>query len=279
LQEIERHVNICLAYGRSSGTWIGKVPFLYTAYALSGKQLAGFTSWAETFRGDSRPEDDIALYLEDVLQIDVLSLETEDRSADEELRYAAERQWHDIHEKRRTGGTRDLDEMTTNRLVQHDVENMVGIIYRQSRENKTSAFGFTNWLLTLDRSAQDVYRNLHNECPALAKTSPLMSADFLLNYLAFGPARRQISKSTEAGLPVFLGSGIVPVMPKELLDIAERVRGENEGLPEYIVRRRVRDQLDKARLRLGPVSMGGLDDVERAYSGMTGTTARRPATI
>ena len=68
-------------------------------------------------------------------------------------------------------------------------------------------------------------------------------------------------------------------MPKELLDIAERVRGENEGLPEYIVRRRVRDQLDKARLRLGPVSMGGLDDVERAYSGMTGTTARRPATI
>jgi hypothetical protein len=278
LQEVERHFNICLAYGRLHGSWIGRVPFLYTVYALSGRSLGAFPSWAETFRGDSRPEDDIALYLEDVFQIDIEDLEESARSVDDDLRYAAEREWHDIHEKRRAGGTRDVDETITGRLIQHDVENMVGIIYRQSRENKGSAFGFTNWFLTLDRSAPDVYRVLRSEFPDLVKSSPLLSPDFLMNYLAFGPVRRRVSKDTKAGLPVFLGNGIVPLVPKELLEIAERVRAENDKAPEYLVRRRVRDQLDKARLRLGPVSVGGLDDVERAYVGRSAVVVPNAST-
>jgi hypothetical protein len=277
LQEIERHFNICLAYsGSQAGTWVGRVPFLYTAYALSGRPLTGFPQWAEIFRGDVRPEDDIALYLEEVFQIAVDDLDQEVRAADEELRFAAERLWHEVHEKRRTGGARDVDEITANRLVLHDVENMVGIIYRQSQEHRASPFGYSNWVVTLDRSAPEVYKALKSECSDLVRSSPLMSAYFLLNYLAFGPIRQRVSKSTEAGLPVFFGSGLVPVMPNELLEIAQRVRTECRDLDESIIRRRVRDELDKARLRIGPVAIGGLDDIERAYGGMTAAVVRRP---
>ncbi len=266
LQEIERHFNICLTYSRMKTGWIGRIPFLYAVYMLGGRRLSGFSSWVENFRGDHRPEDDIANHLKDIFQIEIDSLDNEVKAADVELRYAAERIWTVIHEKRRTGGIRDLDEITARRLMEHDAENMVGVLYRQSQEHRASAFGYENWLITLDRSAPEAYRSLHDECPTLAKSSPLMSPDFLLNYLAFGPVRRRVSKATEAGLPIFLGSSIVPILPQELIEIADRVRRENAGLPEHILRRRVRDDLDKARLRIGPIALGGLDDVDRAYS-------------
>lgn len=93
-----------------------------------------------------------------------------------------------------------------------------------------------------------------------------MSADFLLNYLAFGPVRRQVSKDTEAALPVILEGALLPVLPRELLNVAEKVRTDCKGLPEYVVRRKVRDALDDARRRIGPMAIAGLDEVERAYS-------------
>ena len=40
-------------------------------------------------------------------------------------------------------------------------------------------------------------------------------------------------------------------MPHDILGIADRVRNENEGLPEYVIRRKVRDAIDRARRRKG----------------------------
>ena len=40
-------------------------------------------------------------------------------------------------------------------------------------------------------------------------------------------------------------------MPYDILEIADRVRHENDTLPEYVIRRKVRDAVDKARRRKG----------------------------
>jgi hypothetical protein len=160
----------------------------------------------------------------------------------------------------------DYDPATVLRLARHDVENMIGIIARRKDEDKPASFGHTNWCLTLDRMAPEVYSELRREFSAILRFSPFISADFLINYLAFGPVRRQISKDTEAALPIVLEHVLFPVLPNELLDIANRVRTDNSKLPESIVRRRIRDELDKARVRLGPISMAGLEDVDRALA-------------
>jgi hypothetical protein len=268
LQEIERHFNRCFAYARNPVGWRGRVPFLCMAHALSGRPRAGFGPWAERFLGDSRPEDDIATFLADEFGIDVEDLEDDARRADSDLRYAAEDAWRAVHDKRRAGEHQEFDELARLRLVAHDVENSIGILARRGNEIRPSAFGYTNWCLTLDRSAPLIYQTLRRDFPDLVKASPFISPDFLLNYLTFGPVRRQVSKRTEAAFPVALDQMLFPVLPAELVETAEQVRSENAGLAENVIRRRVRDSLDKARARLGPIASQGLDDVERAWAAM-----------
>jgi hypothetical protein len=173
-----------------------------------------------------------------------------------------------VHEKRRTSDLNEIDDLARLRLIAHDVENSVGILARRGYEVKPSGFGYTNWCLTLDRSAPAVYQQLRREFPDLVKASPFISPDFLLSYLTFGPVRRQVTKRTEAAFPVALDQMLFPVLPPELVDTAERVRAENASVAENLIRRRIRDSLDKARARLGPIASQGLDEVERAWVAM-----------
>jgi hypothetical protein len=267
LEEVERHLNLCLAYGRSRDArqrWTGRVPYLYMAYGLSGRALHSFGLWIERFRGESRPEEDIAEFLEDRFGIDIQDLEEEERKFDSDIKHSADQAWYEVHEKRR-GILSDFD-LTVNRLARHDVENMIGVLAKRAGESKPAAFGFTNWWLTLDRSAPEIFERLRRQFPETIKASPLLSADFLLNYLALGPVRGRISRHTQAALPVILERVFFPMLPPELLEVADRVRTTNANLPEHVVLRRVRDNLDRARARFGPITQGGLDDIERAYA-------------
>jgi hypothetical protein len=96
--------------------------------------------------------------------------------------------------------------------------------------------------------------------------SPVLSADFMVNYLAFGPIRRKVGKAKEAHLPLMMDLGTARYLTPELLAEAESLREDLKSLPDRIVRRRVRDHLDRARLRLGPIAKAGLteiaDDIE-----------------
>jgi len=65
----------------------------------------------------------------------------------------------------------------------------------------------------------------------------------------FGPGRRQISKTDEIHLPIFLDAEISESSPFNILSIASDVRKDNEDLPEYVIRRKVRDAIDAARHR------------------------------
>lgn len=48
IEELESHLYLCLTFARTeTSAWRSRVPFLYTAYALSGRSRAQFASWLE----------------------------------------------------------------------------------------------------------------------------------------------------------------------------------------------------------------------------------------
>ena len=261
VEEVERHINRCVAYVSVwSSTWSGNVPFLIDAYSLSGRGLASFSSWIEYFQGQERPEDDLAEYLLDTFGISREGLEEDEKRASQELRTAVQEAWIAAHTKRRAASTPVLDDIALNRLARHDVENYVGVIERRRRDGD-SPLGYSAWWLTLDRSAQQVRKDVHERLGRAAPPSPVMSADFLVNYLSMGPIRSKVNKVGELGLPIGLDIDGLEGVPGELLLEAEKIRRDSGDLAEHIIRRRVRDHLDSARRRHGRISEEGLRTV------------------
>ena len=84
----------------------------------------------------------------------------------------------------------------------------------------------------------------------------------MMNYLALGPNRMHISRNTEKSLPIALDLRLTEVISPELIDVANDVREKSQDLPEHMIRRRVRDELDAAKSRPGKVAIGGLQAIE-----------------
>ena len=52
VEEVERHMNQCLAYARGGyAQWNGRTPFLAEAFLRSGRAIVSLSSWIETFEG------------------------------------------------------------------------------------------------------------------------------------------------------------------------------------------------------------------------------------
>jgi hypothetical protein len=94
----------------------------------------------------------------------------------------------------------------------------------------------------------------------------VLSPDFLLNYVAFAPRRGRLSKDLQARLPVSLGLEVSEYVPEELVGIAEAVRAEMVDLPEHLIRRKIRDAIDEAKMRKGMLADGGLPAIEEQIS-------------
>ncbi len=128
LEEIEAHMRLSLTYSRwdaSREAWRGHVPFLYGAFALTGRSRAAFGSWLETFRGDRRPVDDVATYLDSQFGIAVRDLSEDAEKVPAEIRTAVRDVWQRIHERRRLGDS-SADPHTALMLADHDTENYLG---------------------------------------------------------------------------------------------------------------------------------------------------------
>ena len=54
--------------------------------------------------------------------------------------------------------------------------------------------------------------------------SPVMSADFMVNYLAFGPVRRKVGKGKQSHLPLLMVFNATRYLTPEILSQAEKVR-------------------------------------------------------
>jgi hypothetical protein len=261
LEELSSHILRGLAYWRNTyGNWVGGIPFIFEAYVRSGKNPSGFARWAETFMGDSRPIDDLGIYLKERYGIARASLDEEVERAPAELRQAVDQVWYAIHERRREGhgSQTPVDPLTVIRLAKHDTENYVGVVQRR-REESASPLGFSTWWLTFDRMALSVAETLRTQHGITPPPSPVLSLDFLAQCLALGSIRSRVSKEAADSLPMMIEPRTVSFLTKELMDEAQAIRKEMDGTPERVISRRVRDHLDAARQRMGPMSARGVD--------------------
>jgi hypothetical protein len=268
LEELSSHILRGLAYSRMQyARWEGGIPFIFEVYVRAGENPSGFARWIETFMGDERPIEDLGIYLQERFGIVKASLEEEVQKANPELRQAVDQIWYDIHEKRREKHRSQtaVTPLTIIRLAKHDTENYIGVVQKRREENM-SPLGYSAWWLTFDRMALTVGDTLRSQYGISPPASPILSLDFLAQCLALGSLRAKVPKEAVQALPMMIEPRMISFLTKELIDEAQSIRNEMEGMPEHVISRRVRDFLDLARQRMGPMSTRG---VETFYDQLT----------
>lgn len=274
LEELVGHLRRSLNYQRArtrpEGAQ-GAPPFILGAYEFAGSPGDSFEGWVDNFYG-SDPELDVMEYLEEVHGIKLKSLTEYLDAAPMELRAQVAELWYEnreLKDKRAQAlGLPALDVSTREKLVSHDVENYVGVVIRRDkRGEKRSAFGFKSWWLTLDRTAYRVNARLAEVMPERPPASPAISPDFMLNYLAIGPARMRLSRRSEESLPLMVNMSVLDAVPPDLVALASELRKELTDRDPRVIRRKIRETLEDARRLLGPKANAGeiglTDDVKR----------------
>jgi len=256
IEEIERHLNRCRVYSKSDN-WQGYVPYVYQRYILLGGTRDKFSSWLERFVGSYRPEEDVADFIRS-FGIDVVDPESE-AGLSEELTAALRGYWQNVHAQRRR---EDDFNLQASRLARHDIENVVSVLSERKREAGKEGIGFRSWWLTLDAAAYQMSKNDSITDVDRNFKSPVMSLDFLLKYLAFGPARNVVFSNQDDSMRIFAPE-IFDNIPAELMTVAENVRKGLADLDMHIIKRRVRDGLDEARERLGAAHKNNLEGLDR----------------
>jgi hypothetical protein len=263
IQEIEAHMTNALACSTyQAGMWRGRVPYLYQQFLQTGQSGIDFRKWLSLFRGSEPPEDDLAQYLQEVFGFKKRDLENESQSVSDELRWAAERLWRDAHENRRQPAETSV-QSTTDILIRHDIETYLGVVGLRMKESVTE-LGYRNWLLTLDRNAWEIRNHLIQEFPNKVPPSPLLSLSFFVGTMTFGLLRSKVGKECELRLPLILDDELSNTSIADIIQIADGVRKENENLPEFVIRRKVRDAIDGARRRLGSIGKSSVLEDENA---------------
>ena len=256
IEEIDRHIHRAITCSRIAASWQGRMPYLLEAFLQLGGELPSFPKWTQDFRGLARPIEDIFEFLLERFNVERADLESDADSASQEFRFAVQEYWIRVHTRRRENRGAAVEPMVVNRLSRHDTENYVGVIQRR-RQERPSPFGYSAWWLTLDRSAAVLRDGIKHSLSQNAPDSPVISLDFLAQYLTFGPARARVAKHAGT-LPVFFIPRLVGALTRELIEEASLVRAEMKNLPERVIRRRVRDHLDQQRRKSGPLTSRGL---------------------
>ena len=254
VNEVLHHLRLSVTSSNMGSQWQGRVPYLYSQYIQEGRDRLRFSDWVTRFRGADRPDEDIRDFLKNEFSINFDDLTEDYLNADEELRFSVDRLWRDAHTTRRYSTARDVDPDTIDILIKNDVTSYLGIVERRKRESSAD-LGYQHWWLTIDSTAWEIRKSLEIELQN-PPSSPLMSLDFLVQNMTFGSIKSHLSRTDEQLLPVLLDLDISQVVPPEVLRVAEEVRQQNEGQPEYVIRRKVRDACDRARKQAGSFTKG-----------------------
>ncbi len=269
IREVFQHINISKTCSkRNINQWSGRVPFLFYHYVEQGYEPIKFCTSVEVFHGQNRPEEDIEDFLKQKFNIILEPLADAAQLVDQTIKYRIEALWSEAHRHRRNeneNGNGNIDDVITEALIKHDVESYVGIIGMRKSE-PVSELGYKHWWLTIDSLAWKIRNKLKEEFER-PPSSPLMSLDFLANTLTFGPARSKFDREQEQMLPLFFEADAAEYMPRELMEIANRVREKNEGLPEHVIRRKVRDTCDRMKRRYGKITQAAVDAEQGAAHG------------
>lgn len=268
VEEVERHINRAVHCSHIPNQWEGRIPFLFEIFLQSGRALSEFEPWTETFRGSQRPLEDVFQYLEHRFEIRRRDLEARALQAPERFRQAVQEIWYQIHSRRREKPGAELDSISINRLSRHDAESYVGVT-EQRHQEKPSPFGYSAWWLTLDRKAFTIADRVLQQFGIQPPDSPVLSLDFLAQYLTIGPGRSRVPKDSLRCLHVFFEPRLLSFLTKDLVAEATRIRTEMKDKPEWVIRRRVRDHLDEARRRMGPLAAQSLDALFEATDRLT----------
>ncbi|MET9177908.1 hypothetical protein ABZX88_06725 [Kitasatospora aureofaciens] len=262
IEEVERHLNRCLQFSRmDAAAWNGSIPFVYAAYAMSGRAKNMFPGWLEEFMGGSRPEEDVREYLEDTHSIRRRNLVDECESAPMDLRAAVQDEWAKIHERRRNLKVSEFGLFATQQLVSHDTENYVGIVELRNR-GASSPMGYRQWLVTLDKATFRIRGALLDRLGS-APASPVLSPDFLSQFLRLGPLRSAIERDLRVNLPILTDVSRFDYIPKQLVEAAEEMRSRLSGKKERVIRREIRDTLDRLHSEIGEEARAGTPGMEK----------------
>ena len=262
VEELYHHIRHSRRCQQMGPTWRSRTPFLYASYLWSGRPASDFKTWTIEFIGEHRPLTDIVDFLFDAAEISECSLQDKVESAPANVRWAVDEYWRRVHVGRSQASDASRDPEVANKLADHDIENFLGIVVARESESGTNSLGYQHWWLTLDRRA---YRATQEICDGDLVTrldSPVMSYDFLIDYLAFGPRRSEVPRSEEQLLPLMLDMSLLDGIPTDILEIAEATRAEMSEYSDRLVRREIRDRLDAAKLRRGPVAEAGIEAIE-----------------
>lgn len=259
INEVLNHIRLSIMCSKPGMQWNGRIPYLYSQYMQDGRDRSKFSEWVTQFRGGERPDQDIRDFLAHEYQIKYDELNEDYLRSNEELRFIVDRLWREAHETRRSTMRIVGDSDAVDILIRNDVVSYLGIIERRKRE-KLNELGYQHWWLTIDSTAWAIRNALISELKD-PPSSPLMSLDFLVQNMSFGPNKNFLTRSDEQLLPVLLDLDVSQMVPAEVLRVAEDVRQRNEGQPEYVIRRKVRDACDRARRQIG-VFTKGLDQIE-----------------
>ena len=66
-------------------------------------------------------------------------------------------------------------------------------------------------------------------------------------------------------MPLLMMFGSTRHLTPEILSQAEKLRVELKDLPERLIRRRIRDYLDRARQNIGPIATAGLAPLDDEF--------------
>jgi len=247
IEEIHAHMNKCMSCLTYQANWKGRMPFLFSQFIGSGRESREFSKWIDLFRGTDHPEDDIKQYLYEEFCISVQDLSEEAHKVPDKLRWELDTLWTSAHIDRRQD-SQFIDASARANLIKHDVENYLGILALRHNE-QVSELGYKHWLLTLDHIAWDIRKMLREEYGDMKLSSPLLSLPYLVNSMIFGPSRTLVGKANELRLPLLLDIEMTESVTCDIVELADKVRLESQGLPEYVIRRKVRDGINSLRRR------------------------------
>jgi hypothetical protein len=215
----------------------------------------GFPAFVDRFRGRSHPLDDLADFLAHEFGIEMIDLAEAAESFPVEVRGRATEIWRERRKERRAY----RPEAEIDLLVRHDVEMFFGTLVRRSDEQRGGIYGHENWWVTIDGTALRMPMLLAEEGEELP-SNPCMSPNFLSNLIAIGPGRTTLDRSLRERLPVALdvqhfGWGVV-----ELAKIADEIRRDHGGQPEYFIRRKTREAMERIKTRRDEVDAPFVED-------------------
>jgi hypothetical protein len=248
IEELRFHLERCITYLHAGSSWDAEVPFIFSAYMLSGRDERQFSDWVSNFRGLINPEQDIEEYLQAVFSIERHDLKEAAEKADVKLRGATSELFRRKHfggyRAGRTRRSRLRSENIIDRLAAHDVESALGVI--QLRRESRLPLGHEAWWLTLDKTAFKLGAWLRDQLGRDAPDTPALSPDYLSQMLRLGPIRRTVAADVTR-LPLVIDVTRLESVPVELIDAARKTREIMAGFDEVRIRREVRDELHRLR--------------------------------